>query len=97
MCGELEHCRLPFFVAPVTPDQTERRASSIAPRGRVRSEEVKVAGGIAVTIMRKETAMTERVITMSFGLAQVCQLNLSDNSVDLQGELAGAAPALTGQ
>jgi len=68
----------------VTPDQTERRASSIAPRGRVRSEEVKVAGGTAVTIMRKETAMTERVITMSFGLARRLLTRPSDNSIDLQ-------------
>jgi hypothetical protein len=42
----------------------------------MRSEEVKVAGAMALTIIRKETAMIERVITMSFGLGHVCQLNL---------------------
>jgi hypothetical protein len=42
----------------------------------VRSGEVKVAGAMALTIIRKETAMIERVITISFGLAHVCQLNL---------------------
>jgi hypothetical protein len=31
---------------------------------------------MALTIIRKETAMIERVITVSFGLAHVCQLNL---------------------
>ena len=76
MCGYLEHCCLPFFIAPVTPDHTECRTSLIAPRCQVRSDQIKVAGGMALTIIRKETAMIERVITMSFGLAHVCQLNL---------------------
>jgi hypothetical protein len=35
-----------------------------------------VAGAMALTIIRKETAMIERMITMSFGLAHACQLNL---------------------
>jgi hypothetical protein len=43
---------------------------------RVRAEGVKVTGAMALTIIRKETAMIERVITISFGLAHVCQLNL---------------------
>jgi hypothetical protein len=41
----------------------------------VHSEEVKVAGAMALTIIRKETVMIERVITMSFGLAHACQLS----------------------
>ena len=50
----------------------------------VRSEEDKMAGAMALTIIRKETAMIERVITMSFGLAHACQLNLLIIPVDLQ-------------
>jgi hypothetical protein len=42
----------------------------------VHSEEIKVAGAMALTIIRKEIAMIERVITMYFGLAHVRQLNL---------------------
>jgi hypothetical protein len=42
----------------------------------VRAEEVKVAGAMTLTIVRKETAMIERVITTSFGLAHACPLNL---------------------
>jgi hypothetical protein len=36
----------------------------------------KVAGAMALIIVRKEPAMIEWMITMSFGLAYVCQLNL---------------------
>jgi hypothetical protein len=41
----------------------------------MRSEEVKVAGAMALTIVRRETAMIERLIMMSFGLAHTCQPN----------------------
>jgi hypothetical protein len=50
----------------------------------MRSDPIKVAGGMALTIIRKETAMIERVMTMSFGLAHVCQAKPSDHSLDLQ-------------
>jgi hypothetical protein len=50
----------------------------------MRSDQIKVAGGMALTIIRKETAMIERVITMSFGLAHVWQAKPSDHSLDLQ-------------
>ena len=35
-----------------------------------------MAGAMALTIVRKEPAMIEWMITMSFGLAYVCELNL---------------------
>jgi hypothetical protein len=35
----------------------------------VRSDQIKVAGRMALTIIRKETAMIEKVVAMSFGLA----------------------------
>jgi len=39
---------------------------------------------MALTIIRKGTAMTERVIAISFGLAHRLPARPSDNSVDLQ-------------
>jgi hypothetical protein len=43
-----------------------------------------MAGAMALTIVQKETAMIERVIAMSFGLAHVCHVKPSDHSVDLE-------------
>ena len=76
MCGYLEHCCLPFLIARDARSDRMPRVLDSSHAVRVRSEVVKVAGEMALTIIRKEAAMTERVITMSFGLARLCQLNL---------------------
>ena len=60
----------------MTPDHTKCRALDSSARSGCVREGIKVASAVALTIIRKDTAMIERVITMSFGLAYVCQLNL---------------------
>jgi hypothetical protein len=50
----------------------------------VRSEDVKVAGAMALTIIRKETAMIERGDHDALWFSSRLPAKPSDNSVDLQ-------------